>query len=520
MNNLQNLINSAPDNSTFVFPEKEYYFEDRIVIKNKSNVIIDGGGAVITTKYVNSDDYKLSSDGFLIEDCKNVTLKNFVIKPDTPTNLAVSVEEIDLIENTLIIKADDYYDIHGNEVLMGFCSVDKDGSADFHLDSYGWHPNHKNLINVIQGEVVVFGTYVGHKAEYLGDRRFKVYYPENIDLTQIATGDKLYVRHTMYGPSVITIRNSDDTHIEDITMYSTPGMGVMLLPRCHNLYVNNVNMLKPEGDPTFLGCNCDGFHVTGLTGELVMTNCIFDGMADDALNVHSSAGTITEIFTEDSTIRCNYQKRVPDGKLGDRWCAKGDIIKVFHPETLEETATFTVVSFKDDTLVFEKLSGNFDIDYIIQNTSLSPSCLVDGCTVNNSRARGILTQTENVEIRNCQFYGISNAAVMTSPAFWQWYEVGPANNFYIHHNKIVKCGFVNNRAGIIVGSNHDGTKQDFKKLHKNVRIENNVFEDCNEGYIDITATDGVKVSQNTFIPHDGIENGKIITTYCTNVEIE
>ena len=63
-------------------------------------------------------------------------------------------------------------------------------------------------------------------------------------------------------------------------------------------------------------------------------------------------------------------------------------------------------------------------------------------------------------------------------------------------------------------------KSSFKKLHKNVRIENNVFEDCNEGYIDVTATDGVKVSQNTFIPHDGIKDGKIITTYCTNVEIE
>ena len=33
MNNLQNLINSAPDNSTFVFPEKEYYFEEDIDTK-------------------------------------------------------------------------------------------------------------------------------------------------------------------------------------------------------------------------------------------------------------------------------------------------------------------------------------------------------------------------------------------------------------------------------------------------------------------------------------------------------
>ncbi len=520
MNTLQNLINSVADNSTFVFPEKEYYFEERIVIKDKSNVTIDGDGAVITTKYVNSDDYRLSSDGFLIEDCKNVTLKNFVIKPDTPTNLSLTVEEIDLEANTLVVKADDYYNIHGNEVLIGFCSVDEDGSADFHLDSYGWHPNHKNLVNVIQGEVVVFGTYVGHKVDYLGDRRFRVYYAENIDLSRIKVGDRLYVRHTMYGPSVITVRNSDDTHLEDITMYSTPGMGVMVLPRCHNFYVDNVNMLKPEGDPTYLGCNCDGFHVTGLTGELIMKNCIFDGMADDALNVHSSAGTITGIDMESSTLRCNYQKRMPDGKLGDRWCAKGDLIKVYHPETLVETATFNVVSFKDETLVFENLQGKFDLNYIIQNTSLSPSVLVEGCTVNNSRARGILTQTENVEVRNCNFFGISNAAVMTSPAFWQWYEVGPANNFYIHHNKIVKCGFVNNRAGIIVGTNHDGIKQDFKKMHKNVRIENNIFENCNEGYIDITATDGVKISGNTFVPHHGIEKGKVITDNCTNTEID
>lgn len=44
---------------------------------------------------------------------------------------------------------------------------------------------------------------------------------------------------------------------------------------------------------------------TGLCGKLTMKNCDFDGLGDDALNVHSS----TVVDAENGIIKCNYCKK-------------------------------------------------------------------------------------------------------------------------------------------------------------------------------------------------------------------
>ena len=39
---------------------------------------------------------------------------------------------------------------------------------------------------------------------------------------------------------------------------------------------------------------------------------MLDGLGDDALNIHSMAGTATSVDLESRTIKCNYSKKSPD----------------------------------------------------------------------------------------------------------------------------------------------------------------------------------------------------------------
>ncbi len=514
---LELLINSTPDGEVCRLEEKEYYLTRQVVIKNKKNIVVDGSGSLIVSKYLNNADYKESVNPILIKGCENVTLSNITMDTDVPCNITATVKEIDFNDKTVVLKVDDSYKINGDEILMAFNTMDNDGSADYHMGYYSKHPD-SSIITLILGEILLANTYWTAKYDYLGNNTFKVYYSAPLN-EKLSVGEKMCIRHTMYGPSTITLSDSNDTVLKDITMHSTAGMGIVVLPKCRNLTVDGLKMVTKENSKCLMACNCDGIHLTGLYGKFVMKNCVFDGMGDDALNVHSTAGTITEII-DDTTIRCGYCKKSPDGTLPKRWCETGDIIRTYDPITMANTGTFRVVTFKDGILKFTELSGSYKKGDTLQNTTFTPSLLIDNCMVRNTRARGFVVQTENVEIKNCTFYGMSAEAVKAAPDFAYWYEVGPTYNFNMHHNVIEKCGFVRKSPAISVLTNHSNGDETVKSLHKNIVIQDNVIKDCNGKTIWVMATDGVSVRKNRFEERGQKELEPVVCVNCTDVEIK
>lgn len=513
---LENLINETPDGGICHLEPKEYYLTRQVVINGKRNITVCGEGATLVAKYLNNADYSESVNALAIKNCKNVTLQNIVMDTDVPTNVTATVEAVFEGEKSAVLKVEDDFNMKGDEVLMAFNTIDSEGSPDYHMNYYSRHPDPK-IVTLILGEILLANTYASAKYDYLGDNRFKVYFNS---LSELKAGQRLCIRHTMYGPCAITLNDSDDTCLKNITMYSVPGFGVAVLPRCRNLTVDGLKIIPKEGRKNLFGGNCDGIHLTGLCGNFVMKNCVFDGLGDDALNVHATAGTVTELIDE-RTVRCGYCKKTPDGKLPKRWCEKGDIIKAYDPVSMAQTGSFKVVSFENGVLTFEGLSGDFKKGDTLQNMTYAPSLLIDNCVVKNTRARGFLIQTSNVEIKNCKFFGMSSNAVKAAPCFSYWYEVGPTENFYMHDNVIEKCAFVNpSTPEIGILTNHSHELGDVWHLHKNIRIENNLIKRCNGNVVTVVGTDGVRVSYNTFEGRRNTETDPVRTVNCTEVTVE
>lgn len=512
---LQRIIDSATCGATVNIPKRSYYLTEAVYVRNKNNLIIDGNGSTFVTKYNNSADYSFSSNAFTIEGCSNITLKNFFIDTDVPVNISAVVTEINAEEAAITVEVDDSFEISGREVLMAFNSIDDEGAPDSHLTYYSPHPD-PNIITLIQNEIICFGTYGSAKNDYLGDNRFKVYFPNNDVLKNTKVGDKLCIRHTMYGPAVITLRNSVDTVIQNVTMYSVPGFGVLVLPRCTNLTLEGLKIVLPENSRSYMPCNCDGVHITGLTGELKMKNCVFDGMGDDALNIHSTAGTVAEV--NDNVISVNYRKKSRDGVLSPNWCKPGDLIKFYDTESLNVVATAHVASYNGTKVELENICGDIKADQMVQNTAFNASCHICDCIVRNSRARGFLFQTENVEVERCEFFGISHNAIKVAPAFVRWYEVGPCKNLYVHNNSFIKCGYVvRNFASVAVQTNHDGNDESIVNLHKNINIFANRFERTNGRCVEISSSDDISVYDNTFDSSCDKKNA-IVFSACKNIK--
>lgn len=494
---IEEKIKETPNGGVCSLPYGEYYIERHINIENRKNITVDGNGSVIVSHYNNGSSQKPTSDVFHIFGCKGVRLCNFVFETDTPVNITGTVESIETDNNSYILSVLPDFKVTGREIFMMQNGCDGDGSFDKRPEYYCADPD-KNKIGLLAGEIVLYGIYTGCKYDYLGNNRYNVSMPEPT-VKKLRIGQTICVRHSSYGPVSILIKNSDDTAIENVTIYSAGGMGIIVLPRSENLYLENYNVVLPENSKQMMSGNCDGIHIAGLCGKLTMKNCNFSGLGDDALNIHSTAATVTAVNTENGVIKCNYCKKSPNGILSPDWCKKGDIITVLNPETCNKTGEFRVKSFEHDRLTFEALKGEIKNGFVLQNTAFAAAVEIKGCNVRNTRARAFVLQTENIEISDCNFYGMSLPAIQAAPDIRRWYEVGPVKNMKIHNNTFEKCGFVNDDIPVItVQDNHDKRAVGAPDVHENIEITENVFKSKSGRCIFVTSTNGVKISGNTF----------------------
>ena len=515
---LEALIAATPDGEVCRLERREYYIRRRVELRGRCDLVVEGNGALIVTEYNNSADYKRSADAFLIEDCRGLTLRNLVIDTDAPTNVTATVEAVNAEAETITLLVDSAFSMTGNEIFMAFGSVDEENSFDYRLHHYEPHPD-PDIVTLVQNEILLAKTYAGAPYTYLGNNRFAVKIPAQ-RLTNLKGGERVCIRHTVYGPSVVVIRHSDDTVLENITMHAAPGMGVMVLPRCHNLTVDGLRMVCREGSDMLMSCNCDGIHMTGLTGRFVLRNSVFDGLGDDALNVHSTAGTVSAVDMAAHTARCHYSKKMPDGELAAAWCRKGDRIRIFDPKNVECVGEMTVVDFCRGVLVFSDLCGRLEEGFCLQNMAFAPSCLVEHCEVRNTRSRGLIFQTEDVEVKNCTFFGMSASAIKATVAFDYWYEVGPVDGLYIHDNRFVKNAFRGaSLRPVLINAPKMADKTTVPYgLHKNVRIEKNTFEGTPTAYIEVQGTDGVCIHDNVFLDREAKDS--ICLVNCRDVSVQ
>ncbi len=515
---IEEKIKNTPNGGVCRLPRGEYYIERRLDIPNRKNLVIDGNGSVIISHYNNGDSNIPTCDGFHICGCENIRLCNFTLETDTPVNITGTVESIHPDEGAYVLSVLPEFRVTGKETFMMQNSCDSDGSFDYRL-AYGHRETDETKAPRLAGEILLSSAYTGCNYDYLGGGRFKVFLPPHL-LGGLYIGQKICVRHSAYGPISILIKNSNDTYLENINITSAPGMGIVVLPRCRNLYLNNFNIALPRGSERLMSGNCDGIHITGLSGILKIIDSTFCSLGDDALNIHSTAATATAIDEENSVIKCSYRKKDRNDPLSAEWCAAGDIINVLDGKTCKKIGEFKVKCFNNDEICFEKPNGSIMAGGILQNTCFSAAVEMKNCRIRNTRARGCLLQTENIEISDCEFYGISLPAILAAPDIRRWYEVGPIKNMRINNNRFEKCGFINDGFHVIsVQDNHDSREAGARGVHENIEVTNNVFERKSGKCIFMTSVNGVKIKGNRFI--DCNFNGEFIECpMCENTDID
>lgn len=457
--------------------EKEYYISNNdsgrksvaLPFLNKRGVTLDGEGAELI---FHGNMVPVLSDG-----CENLTLKNFSVDYASP-----------FYAQAEILSADE------TGILLGFdgkefsCRV-RDGKCCFFGKSDGWelcpermlslefdrggHPSATSRVYYAymgppRDHGFQSGLYLDVRPEERGENR--IFLRGNFGNRHRAGNYWVAVYAGRKSPGVL-ITDSKDVRVESVRLYHTAGMGV-LAQKSENITLDRVVAAPREGSGRLLSTSADATHFVHCRGKVSLVGCRFEGMMDDAANIHG--------------IYNLYRKQDSDGSLllgfghpqqkGIQAYRKGDLVAVIDSGTNERKAVGRVLDACLESPEEIRLKLDCPVPspgeyWVTENLSTAPDVHFCGCSAGYNRPRGFLISSAGkVLVEKCRFCNMSSG-VQLSGEMKDWYESGRVTDVCIRD-----CDFDNSAyAGGVAIACRPSLRCTDTVFNGKIVIENNRF---------------------------------------------
>ncbi len=494
---INGFFREVEDGTTVFFPAGRYFISKEILVRGKNGLTIEGEpGTVFVTHFTPwNNPAAENNNGFHCVDCKNLTFRNLTWTTDNPIGCAGRVTLVDQENHFYEVDIDPQFPITGWEHFWGTDTCDEEGTPDYVIETYE-KITEETLIDENGCKRV---KYTGTRYENLGNNHIRVFTDERHDLSRLTIGHRVLYRYVIYSSTVYLFSGCHDILLSHIEIERTTSMGIIVHPRCSNLTLEDFNIRIPKGDNALYSANADGIHITGLSGYLKMKDCDFLGLGDDALNIHSMAGTVAEWAPESGRLRTIHGRT--GGKLNPLWAQAGDTIIVYDPATFHEKGKLLLSAYDDGIGTAKLIEGDCAVGDVMANNAFYASVHLDNCTVTHTRARGFLLQSHNMLVENCRIYGMSLPGIIVSPDIKFWHEVGPSRNVEIRNCVFEKCGIIGApyMGAVMVKASHDiGIDTYPAGVHQGLYIHHNLFKNCGNIGIYASTVSGVNIHDNRF----------------------
>jgi polygalacturonase len=448
-------------------------FSPSLVIKNVSNLTIEGNGS----EFVGHD----YSSMFHFINCINLSIANLTVDWDPLPYTQGKVTEVD----------SDYIDI---EVLAPF--VAKEG---LHTEAIiGYDPEKRRMARRITDhyqlgfekttEVVrpgVMRLFIGRKDRFAG--------------TMPAVGTYVIARHQVYGYQSFELEKCKNVHLENINIYSNPGMGVTG-DECRDINISHLKVMLRPGTGRWMSCTADATHFAGCRGTITMENCLFEGMGDDATNVRSGHYLLVSERLGNNKLRLKtgyrYGSDLTPPETGDKLELSSE------DKPLLPYVTLTVRSVERDTInksliigFSENLPERTIKGDAVGNASSIPVLRIRNCTTIRNRSRGFIIKTRDVIIEDCTFQDITECAVALETDVNGWWESISSRDVIIRNNKFIDGKF---EPGYLHGviEFHTMSQTAPAGVYRRITIADNIFLGSAGNIIKIGSADDVDIINN------------------------
>ena len=280
--------------------------------------------------------------------------------------------------------------------------------------------------------------------EDLGNRLLRA--PEWKD-SRLAPGTFVTLRNYDRPAPGIFLAENKDTRIENVTVHYAFGMG-LLAQLCDGIYLEKFNVLSSKG--RYFTTQADATHFSQCKGKIVSCRGVYEGMMDDAINIHGIYLKITG-QKNSRTITAEFGH---EQAWGFDWGFPGDTVQFINPATMEETGLhFTIAKIRpvhgntskgekefEIELSSEIPSGSIKTGYGIENLSWTPEVVFSENIVRNNRARGALFSTPaQTIVEDNVFDHTSGSAILLCGDCNGWFESGSCREITIRRNRFINA---------------------------------------------------------------------------------
>lgn len=403
----------------------------------------------------------------LIMDSRNVTCRNISIDYATPFYAEGKIVAIEDGKTTLEIPERFSWCVENGKFFTR-----GDGWQVRAATALGFHEDGRMVATGRAGD-----AYWGGKATQVGKNR--VQFEQDARRLGFDVGQILVLRIWNRPYPAMVLHQAENTLLEDVVFHSSQGMA-LLAQMSRDVTIRGGGCVR--GDVRVHTSGADATHFSNCGGRISVRNALYEGMMDDAINVHSTCLSIEKVISP-----CQVELRFMHSQaVGFDVFPVGSTLQFINGKTLENHPSLgkaVAVERVDECtvrLTLEKpLPEGIGVGDAVENADYYPSVEFSHNIVRANRARGTLfTTPEPVVVDGNQFIGSSGSAILLAGDAQGWYESGRCRNVIIRnnlfdHNLICRYQFTEGIISIYPAVNDPAGQNE--RYHENILIENNTF---------------------------------------------
>lgn len=328
-----------------------------------------------------------------------------------------------------------------------------------------------------------------------------------LGLAHMRIGDSYVHLARGYGSAVFA-QGCEGVRIEGVRIHASPGLAVGLVANRDEALVRGLEVVFPEGSDRLLTTNADGVHCQQNRVGPAIEDCIFEGMADDAVNIYTPPNVLRE-------IRSSREWLVSPAV----WPLVGDVLQVFDPigGRVRGTVTIESVAPEGGSLLLglrEPLEGaaagadHRSGDTLYNLNACGAGCRIVGNVMRGNRRYGCMLRSGEGLVEGNLFEDCTGAgvAILNEP---DWPEGPVPWAITVRGNRFVRggtcLGYADTPQGaaLSVRAVRLGFSLAEGRPVSGVLLEDNEFVDCLGVALFAGATEGLIVRGNRF--HAGAE---------------
>lgn len=478
-----------------------------LLFEKKKNLTIEGNGSLFV--------FHGKMITWAMDHCENMALQNVQVDFERPSMSEMTFREVSDSLITADIHPDSKYTII-------------DGKLKWYGEGWGMNGFHAILVDPKMGTEFYGSWDPFAKSEAKEIAPFKVCFKGNFSNLSVKPGQVLTIRDPVRDQVGAFINRSKNISLKNVSMYYMHGLGIVS-QFSENLHYDSVFVVPRTGSGRVISSFADCMHFSGCKGQVTIENCKFKGAHDDPINVHGTHLKITGIISP-TTIKVSFMH---PQTYGFEAFFAGDSVAFVHSAQLRIFGLGVISSAKliSEREMLLELSKPFpagvNMDDCLENLTWTPSLTIKNCRFESTITRGILVTTRRkVLIENNTFYRIGMHAILIANDASNWYESGEVQDVTIRNNTFEECGYnsaTENYVIAIAPENHELVPG--YMVHKNIRIENNIFKVYDYPLISARSTENLTFTGNTvlwttnFMLPQGEPRAAFVLTACKKVSI-